>query len=250
VPGRSHTLAAGSTIAFDGSRTTAGARAYLALPGGIDVPAVLGSGSTLLSAGFGGLEGRALRPRDVLRPRERAEPRAGDGATTPRDLAWLPLDGDPVATLPASGPWPLRFVAGPGPGADALLDAEWRVRPDSDRIGLRLEGGAVDALAVGSGELLSHGVVRGAIQLPRGGGPLVLLADYQTTGGYPVAGVVVRADHPRLGQLRPGAEIRLEAVTADEARAALVDQARLLARGAAALGGNDAWDELWRSAGR
>jgi antagonist of KipI len=247
LPGRSHALAAGCTIGFDGPATAAGARAYLALPGGIDVPAVLGSGSTLLGAGFGGVAGRALRAGDVLRAR------SGDsdaGATAPRELAWPWFDGDPIASLPANGPWLLRFVAGPGPGADGLLDAEWRVRPDSDRIGLRLEGGAVDNQPAGSGELLTHGVVRGAIQLPPGGGPLVLLADHQTTGGYPVAGVVVRADHPRLGQLRPGAAVRLAAVTIDDARAAFLDQGRLLARGAAALGGDDAWDELWRSAGR
>ena len=129
---------------------------------------------------------------------------------------------------------------------------------DSDRVGLRLEAADEAATATasgtrtaaGSGELLSHGVVHGAIQLPPGGAPLVLLADHQTTGGYPVAAVVARADHPRLGQLRPGAVVRFVAVGADEARAAYAEQARALARGAAALRGDDAWDELWRSAGR
>jgi antagonist of KipI len=263
APGRSHALAAGTTIAFPGSAAPVGARCYLALPGGVDVPPVLGSASTLLSAGFGGVEGRALRPGDVVRGR-------GMTGTGGRELAWPWLDGDPIASLPAAGPWTLRIVAGPAPGAEALVASEWRVRPDSDRIGLRLEGPPVEAgdpaagdpaagdpaagggseAAGAAGELVTHGVVRGAIQLPPGGGPLVLLADHQTTGGYPVAAVVARADHPLLGQLRPGVAIRFRAVTADEARDAFVAQSRLLARGAAALRGDDTWDELWRSAGR
>jgi antagonist of KipI len=86
--------------------------------------------------------------------------------------------------------------------------------------------------------------------MPPGGVPLVLLADHQTTGGYPVAAVVARADHPRLGQLRPGAVVRFEVVSTDAARAAFIEHADLLARGAAALRGDDGWDELWRSAGR
>jgi antagonist of KipI len=77
----------------------------------------------------------------------------------------------------------------------------------------------------------------------------VLLADHQTTGGYPVAGVVARADHPLLGQLRPGAIVRFVEVTPDDARREYLAQARALERGAAACR-DDGWDELWLSAGR
>ena len=100
-----------------------------------------------------------------------------------------------------------------------------------------------------SGELLSHGVVLGAIQLPPDGAPIVLLADHQTTGGYPIAAVVISADHPRLGQLRPGTSVRFEATTIDAAVLALARQREALTRGAAAVRSGSAWDELWQSAG-
>ena len=130
LPGRSYALAAGSTIAFPGGDAGAGARAYLALPGGIDVPAILGSRSTLLSAGFGGIDGRPLRAGDVL-----GGAAAVDPAPPPGERAWPWLDGDPFA----SAGEPLRVVAGPGPGVEEIVGRAWRVGADSDRIGLRLE---------------------------------------------------------------------------------------------------------------
>jgi antagonist of KipI len=252
LPGRSHALAAGTTIAFPGG--TAGARAYLAVPGGVEVPDVLGSAATLLSAGFGGIDGRALRQGDMVAARV-GRTGAGTGSAAAADeRAWPWIEGAPDPGSGSAGgataARTVRLVPGPAPGVDALLDGEWLVGPDSDRVGLRLVGPPISTPSSGAGELLSHGVVFGAVQLPPGGQPLVLLADHQTTGGYPVAAVVARADRPLLGQLRPGATIRFGAVTPDEARAAFVAQTAALARGAAALRGDDAWDELWRSAGR
>ena len=241
LPGRSHPLDAGSTIAFPGGDAGTGARAYVALPGGIDVPRELGSASTLVSAGLGGVEGRALRAGDVLRA-------AVAPSTARTDCAWPWIDGDPLAGPP--GTRPIRIVAGPAPGADVLAAGNWQVRLDSDRVGLRLEPEPGNAPLPGSGELLTHGVVRGSVQLAPGGTPMILLADHQTTGGYPVAAVVARADHPRLGQLLPGDTVRFTIVSPDEARAAWLEQEAALARGAAALGGGDAWDDLWQSAGR
>jgi 5-oxoprolinase (ATP-hydrolysing) subunit C len=238
LPGRSYRLEAGITIAFPGDtgfRT--GARAYLALPGGIDVPLVLGSASTALGAGFGGLEGRTLWPGDVLRA-------AGQRDDVPSLEAVWPALGDDPLTLPDR---PVRLLPGPAPGLEAIVAADWKVGSGSDRVGLRLEGPPLEAPA--SGELLSHGVVTGAIQLPPDGTPIVLLADHQTTGGYPISAVVITADHPRLGQLRPGATVRFAATTIDEARLALSRQREALARGAASLRSGSAWDELWQSAG-
>jgi biotin-dependent carboxylase-like uncharacterized protein len=240
-PGRTSALEADTTIAFPGG--AAGARAYLAVPGGIDVPAVLGSASTLLSAGFGGIEGRALRAGDELR--------AAAPGMPPVDRAWPWIDGDPVAAIAAAGATPtLRIVPGPAAGTDVLVAADWRVRPESDRVGLRLEPVGEVGPIPGSGEILSHGVVRGAIQLPPSGLPMILLADHQTTGGYPVAGVVARADHSTLGQLRPGDPVSFSAVTVEEARNAWLQQMEVFARGEAALSGGSEWDDLWRSAGR
>jgi biotin-dependent carboxylase-like uncharacterized protein len=237
LPGRSYRLEAGTTVAFPGDAgARSGARAYLALPGGIDVALVLGSASTALMAGFGGLDGRPLRRGDVLRAaEERDEPGVG--------AVWPGLADDPLA----AGDTPIRLLAGPAPGLEAIVTADWRVGSGSDRVGLRLEGPPLEASA--SGELLSHGVVSGAIQLPPDGAPIVLLADHQTTGGYPIAAVVITADHPRLGQLRPGASVRFVAATIDEARLALSRQREALARGAASLRTGTAWDELWQSAG-
>ena len=238
LPGRSYRLEAGTTIAFPGDAgVRTGARAYLGLPGGIDVPLVLGSASAALGAGFGGLDGRTLRPGDVLRAAKEREGAAGPEA------AWPALAEDPLTALDN----PIRLLGGPAPGLEAIVAADWKVGSGSDRVGLRLEGPPLEAAA--SGDLLSHGVVTGAIQLPPDGTPIVLLADHQTTGGYPIAAVVITADHPRLGQLRPGASVQFVATTIDDAWLALSRQREALARGAAAVRTGSAWDELWQSAG-
>jgi antagonist of KipI len=248
-PGRSYRLDGGITIAFAGdAESRTGARAYVALPGGIDVPPVLGSASTALGAGFGGIEGRRLQSGDVLRS---AAPWAGAtrdvdiAMLLPAEAAWPALADDPVGE--AAPDAPIRLLPGPAGGLESIVAVEWRVGSGSDRVGLRLVGPKV---ATGSGsELLSHGVVHGAIQVPAGGGPIILLADHQTTGGYPIAAVAITADHPRLGQLRPGASVRFAAATIEDARLALSRQREALARGAASLREGAGWDELWRSAG-
>jgi biotin-dependent carboxylase-like uncharacterized protein len=165
---------------------------YLVVTGGIDVPVVLGSRSSL---------GERLVAGDVL-PLGRATGSA------------LVLRRPPV---PEVGP--LRVV--PGPQAerfdlDALTATAWTVGPDVNRVGLRLTGPSL--LATG-GALPPDGVVPGSIQVPPDGRPIVTLADGPTTGGYPKVGVVASVDLGRAGRLRPGDEVRFELVTVDEARA-------------------------------
>ena len=233
APGRSHRIDAGETIVFPGDGPDRRARSYLALPGGIDVPKILGSRSTCLAGGFGGLDGRPLRAGDMIRP--------SDGATAARDVVW---PADPEA-VPAE--LVLRIVAGPAPGIEALVAAPWQVGREADRVGLRLDGGPLpDRIA---GEAISHGVSWGAIQVPPDGRPIVLGPDHQTTGGYPAVGVVISADRPVLGQLRPGADLRFVAIGRDEAVEVLRAQHAQLAAGAAALRDSAGWDELARSAG-
>jgi biotin-dependent carboxylase-like uncharacterized protein len=232
APGRSHRIEAGETIAFSSDGQEHRARAYLAVPGGVDVPAVLGSRSTCLAAGFGGIEGRPLRESDVIRPR--GDPASGE-------LVW---PADPRAATPEAV---LRVVAGPAPGIDGIVATPWRVGREADRVGVRLDGGPLPAGI--AGETVSHGVPWGAIQVPPDGRPIVLGADHQTTGGYPVVAVVITADRSILGQLRPGAELRFRAVSREEALAALRDQDTALASGASALRESVGWDELARSAG-
>jgi biotin-dependent carboxylase-like uncharacterized protein len=174
----------------------AGLRTYLAVRGGIAVEPVLGSRSTDVLAGLGPA---ALAAGDVLPIG--AEPDA------------IPLvDVAPVASIP-DGVVTLRAI--PGPRADradpAVLAATlWTASSRSDRVGMRLEGDRLET--TGEGELPSEGMVRGSVQVPPGGEPVLFLADHPVTGGYPVAAVVLDADVDRAAQVRPGQSVRFALV--------------------------------------
>jgi biotin-dependent carboxylase-like uncharacterized protein len=237
APGATVSLRAGDSLAME---PATGARGYLAVPGGIGVPPVLGSRSTALGAGFGGLEGRALRAGDRL------------AAAADPTIAHAHWPGTP-APDPVSPGSPLRVLPGPhaadlGPRAfDSLLATAWTVSPTSDRVGLRLEGDPIAAMA--AAELTSHGVIAGTIQLPPDRRPIVLLVDHQPTGGYPVIAVVITADLDRLGQLAPGAAAWFEPTTQDQARAALEERDTAFQAALAQLRDAARWDDLWRGAG-
>lgn len=205
--GRPVDLPAG-LLRFGAIRT--GLRAWLAVAGGFDVPSVLGSRSTDLRGGFGGLHGHALRGGDAL-PLG-SQPTLGLREPT-APTWWVALD-----TVPANAS-PIRYVpAGDASAgfeaAHALAARDWRVDPRSDRQGLRCAGAAIVATFP---EQISAPVAPGTIQLPPDGQPIVLLADAQTVGGYPRLGHVTAIDLPRLAQLRAGEALRFEAVTADTA---------------------------------
>ena len=209
-------LAAGAVLRFGAARS--GARTYLAVRGGFELPPVLGSVSTHLDSRLGGLQGRALRAGDRLPLAGTAAP---SGATPPaRSLSRQ--DRQPVAprtTLRITeGAQATRF-------ADAtraiLSEQEYRVTAETNRMGLRLEGALLPAPP---GSMLSEGMPLGALQVPPGGQPVILFVDHQTTGGYPVIAAVVSADLPHVGQLRPRDTIRFEWVTMPTARSLLRDQ--------------------------
>ncbi len=212
-------LPAGSELALGACRM--GARAYLAVAGGIAVEPVLGSRSTDLRGGFGGLAGRALRAGDVLPP--------GDAPCC--DVDAIEIAPWWIDDAPAADPRDAIRVL---PGADATAPADalyahgWKVAATSNRQGLRLEGAALE-VADGR-ERVSAPVAPGTVQLPPDGQPIVLLADAQTHGGYPRIGHVIRADRPRLAQLQPGDRLRFAPCTAEEARAAWRSQQQTLAR--------------------
>jgi biotin-dependent carboxylase-like uncharacterized protein len=180
----------------------AGLRTYLAVRGGVDVPAVLGSRSADLLSGLGPAP---LRAGDLL-PLGSAGP-AG-AVNTP---AARPGPG-PGAAL--TGPAELRVRPGPrddwfAPGAIGLLCGDdYIVTPASDRTGVRLDGRALPRARGRTGELASEGVVTGALQVPPDGSPILLLADHPVTGGYPVLAVVQSADIGLAAQLRPGHRVR------------------------------------------
>ena len=180
-----------------------GARAYLAVAGGFVVEPVLGSASTDLRTGFGGLEGRALRRGDRLQA----------GAT----------DAEPSRWTGVVGTGPIRIVPGPHPeGLDDLL-TEWRAGTEADRTGVRLDGPGVEG-----GEVPSMALPLGAIQVPPDGRPIVMLADRPVTGGYRVPGCVIRADVSRVAQLRTGDALRFASVSVEEALEALLASERAL----------------------
>jgi biotin-dependent carboxylase-like uncharacterized protein len=254
LPGRVHRLERSTTLEFPGPvDPMTGARAYLAMPGGVAVPDVLGSGSTCLSGGFGGMDGRPVRPGDRLEPR-------GGSVDRPdlEDRIWSIADDNAPAIGP--GEAPIRLVDGPHLDMlgraimGRLIAGPWVVDQASDRVGLRLAGPDLSGPAAAGEprawpELISHGVVWGAVQVPPDGMPIVLLADHQTVGGYPVVAVAIGADRPRLGQLRPGSPVQFELTDLATARDEFRRQQRLLMAGAATLREAARWDDLWRSAG-
>jgi len=187
--------------------------AYLAVEGGIEVPEVYGSRSTYTRARIGGIEGRAVRDGDRLpllidTVGERSEQKCAD-------LDWARSGG------------PVRVVLGP---QDDFFSSEsiaeffaetYTSTREADRMGIRLDGPTL--AHVKGHDIVSDGIVTGAIQVPGNGRPILLLADHQTTGGYPKLGTVISADVPRLGRLRPGDEIRFQQVTVAEAEVARAD---------------------------
>ncbi|MCU1518295.1 MAG: urea amidolyase, partial [Pseudarthrobacter sp.] len=173
----------------------AGVRSYLAVRGGIEVPGVLGSRSsdTLSALGPAPLTAGQL-------VRVGPEPRQAVG--TPESQPGFP-DGQPVELEITPGPREDWFT----PGAlDSLCSQAWTVSNDSNRIGLRLTGTALERSRLG--ELPSEGTIRGVIQVPPSGQPVVFLADHPVTGGYPVIAVVTHTDLDKAAQVPPGGTIR------------------------------------------
>ncbi|HLO65350.1 MAG TPA: biotin-dependent carboxyltransferase family protein [Azonexus sp.] len=193
---------------------------YVGISGGFQVPLQLGSRSTYLRARLGGVEGRALANGDRLQ----CDPLTGN--------PWVEACG--TLTWPAE-PGPIRVLLGPQdyyftPQAlAAFVGTPYRVSRDMDRMGIRFEGEKLGHNAQGA-EIVSDGVAPGSIQVPANGQPIVLMADCQTSGGYPKIATVIRADLPRLAHVRPGDEVHFVAVDHAQAAQALREQARLVSR--------------------
>ena len=211
--GASATAEDGAVIDIGTART--GLFMYLAIAGGLAVPADLGAIATHVRAGVGGLGGRALKAADGL-PCAVAE-LAGD------DLALAPGFKKPNET------GPIRVMLGPqadyftDAGRATFLSATYTVTPQADRMGIRLTGPKIEHGPKGY-NIVSDGIATGSIQVPGMGEPLVLLADRQTTGGYPKIATVITADLGRLAQMRPGTELTFQAVSRAAALAALATQ--------------------------
>ena len=213
----SHTLEPGTKLMFGATRNFA--RGYLAIAGGIQVDPFLGSASTHVLSGLGGFEGRALRKGDRLRIGKASK-------KVPRRRITL------VALYAFKPRKVLRVTE--GPQADWFSEAAkqvfyrdvFRVSEESDRVGLRLEGTALDGST--AREMITEGVSLGAVQVTPSGQPIILFVEQQTTGGYPKIANIIAADLHRIGQLRPRAEIRFQRTSLAVARSLWIEQERLL----------------------
>lgn len=204
-PLTSYTLHRGTRIEI--GYAVSGMRGYLAVAGGFDLHPVLGSVSTNVRFGLGGLDGKALGAGCRIPLRSNEAP-----ANEDRCL-------DPALVPSADGP--LRVVMGPQDeyfteaGKHTFLSAEYRVSDQSDRMGYRLEGPDIEHAA--DFNIVSDGIAAGSIQVPGNRKPIVLMADRQTTGGYPKIATVISADLHRLAQMGPGETMHFTAVSIDEA---------------------------------
>ena len=212
---RSHVLHKGDTLSFIGPRS--GCRAYIAFSGGIVTPLVLGSRSTNLSSGFGGIEGRSLQRGDYLFTES---PQAGLSMAgrlfKPR---WIPK-------YPSV--WTLRAVWGPqdedftNKGRRTFSHTVYRVSSQSDRTGIRLDGAEIQKKNDRAESIISEGLISGSIQVPGDGQPIIILGE-TVTGGYRKIATVISADLHVLGQIKPGDGVQFAIISLEEAQRALAE---------------------------
>jgi antagonist of KipI len=210
---RSHILKKDDILSFNSPLS--GFRAYIAVRGGIGVAPVMGSRSTNLSSGFGGL-GRALEKNDILISENYSQPEKTD--TRAVNAAWIPI-------YPSN--WSLRVIWGPqddhfpDESRGSFRSATFTMSSASDRTGIRLQGPVIPQKPDQQTSIISEGVIAGSVQIPGDGMPIIVLGE-TVTGGYRKIATVISADLPLLGQIKPGDTVRFKAVSLDEARQALI----------------------------
>jgi antagonist of KipI len=203
------TIARGGRLRCGGRHR--GARATLAVRGGLDVPATLGSRATHLVSRMGPFGGRALKAGDVL-----PVPSVVSRPSSTPSAAPLPLPdgGARVRVVPAVHRERFTDAAW-----DVLVSARFSVSPQSNRMGYRLDGPALQH--AGAADILSEAMPMGTVQVPSSGQPILLMAERATTGGYATIATVITADLPLAGQLAPGDWMAFEPCTHADALAAL-----------------------------
>ncbi len=224
----SFTVKAGQVLSF--AYLKGGARAYIAISGGIDVPVVLGSRSTYTLGALGGLEGRTLQAGDSLPLGEGAG--AGEGRTVPENLRRMP--GSPAELRVMPGLYWHRITEESG---RRFFEDTWKVAPEADRIGYRFRGGhplefveRKQPFGAGSdpSNIVDSCYPYGSIQVPGGTEPIILHRDAVSGGGYFMVGTVISADMDLIGQLQPHTPTRFVSVDMDAALAARRDRAAML----------------------
>lgn len=214
---RTHLLVEGDVIHFKKVRT--GCRAYLTVGGEFAVPKIMGSSSTYLSGKFGGFEGRALRRRDVLYAFDIPSPLNKLGLRFPSD--WLPLwEKEEVLLKVIPGPQDHHFTE---KGFQTFCSSSYRVTPQCDRMGVRLEGPKIERRSDVEESIISEGLISGAIQVPGDGKPIIILTEL-VTGGYTKIATVISTDLQKAAQLKPGNHVRFKPVSIEEAHLLLREQ--------------------------
>lgn len=196
---------AGDQLKLGAAKT--GCRAYIAFADGLDVPQVMGSRATALQNKVGGYQGRKLAKGDTVGFRA-----PNPSLALPRTAPVPAPEGKEVTIRVILGPQDDMFTK---EGIDTFLSQPYTVSKDFDRMGCRLEGAQIAHKT--DGNIISDGMVSGAIQVPTSGQPIIMLAERQTTGGYTKIATVISADLPLAGQRKTGDVIRFQAVTVEEA---------------------------------
>lgn len=222
-PWQAVAVRAGDVLSF--AMITAGARLYVAVNGGIDVPEYLGSRSTYTLTGLGGFKGRKLADGDRLPLGETNGGRAG--VAVPEELRPEFPAVTPLRTVVGLCSYRLTEAA-----MDSFLSTEWKITKDADRVGYRLRGGELDFVdreqPFGAGSdpanVVDLGYPVGSIQVPGGDEPIVLLNDAVTGGGYATIGTVISADRDRIAQTKTGDQVSFTAVDLEAALSARRDR--------------------------
>ena len=209
---RAYLAQEGDTLALPMAKQ--GARAYIAFAGGLDIEDVMGSRSTFLKGGVGGFSGRAIREGDEIGLRAPVDDLPDlEDRIVPAEM--LPALADRVTVRFTYGPQDDLFSTA---GKRTFTTSEYALSDKSDRMGFRMDGPAVERAEGSDGNIISDGICFGAIQITNGQ-PIVMMADRQTTGGYPKLGCVISADLPLLAQLKAGDKIRFRPVSVAAAQA-------------------------------
>ncbi|WP_306416996.1 biotin-dependent carboxyltransferase family protein [Halobacillus sp. Marseille-P3879] len=205
----------GAKLSF--GKPKSGCRAYIAIAGGMDIPIIMESRSTYMRANIGGFKGRALKTDDTINLRKTFSFEAGEQNYSEMDWG---IANDIIPNY-SSRP-EISLIKGPQydwfnrESQQALFSTPFKVSSQSDRMGFRMEGESLSLKE--SQELISEAVAFGSIQVPNNGKPIILLADRQTTGGYPKIGQVASIDLPVLCQMKPGEQLTFNPITLEDAQ--------------------------------
>lgn len=211
---RSLRINKGDTLSF--GIMSSGCRSYIAAAGGFSVPVVMESKSTYIRGGIGGYEGRALRKNDQISlVSSNTDPTLIDRAVPQNELPQY------------SNEYTIRVILGPQEdhftkeSVDTFLSSEYVISNEADRMGYRLSGPKLEHS--NGADIISDGITLGSIQVPGHGMPIVMMADRQTTGGYPKIATVISSDIHLLGQAKPGDKLKFSAISIEEAHSILAE---------------------------